>query len=538
MVHADGRPLTGPHPASSMPRRLPDPRNVSPQTLFLVFSPLHGFGLNKWISALPVSCAVLLVELEPNLIHLHPEIATWNRHRRLVVSHSWDAALQSAEQLISGHASRRARTIHLSGGSRLHRKQYQHLETQVDQLIQRYWNNRGTQIRLQRRWVSNLIRNVANDGSPVDVLSERGDERAILVGAGPGLDDHMPLLARLFSSTVPGGADRENGILVAIDTALPALAAAGVQPDFVVTMDSQLANAQDFLPWQWDATAVIADATTHFSIPRRFATSRRYWFVSQFSKIHLFDDPELRPLFDGIPVVPPVGSVAPSAVHILSNIIGISEILLIGVDFWYRPPKSHAGMSSSDRWLKKSITRTRHRDGHDRAPARPLREVKLRDGARTWGDTILADQAHIARDVISRASARVLQLPAPGLDIGAKQIPASAVQDWWTSEERRIPVDRTGSPVETARQPSSKLRVQALRALLRRLRVLEDRLQSDMYPPVIDSGLDFVLVDLPQWPLVTLSPQWMRLHRLRILRSVRDYRRRVETSLFRGSAED
>jgi hypothetical protein len=77
-----------------------------------------------------------------------------------------------------------------------------------------------------------------------------------------------------------------------------------------------------------------------------------------------------------------------------------------------------------------------------------------------------------------------------------------------------------------------------LQALLRRLRSEEERLLHTDGPTIIDSGLDFVLVDLPQWPLMTLSPDWMRLHRLRILRSVRDYRRRVETLLFRGSAQN
>jgi len=536
VVYADGRPLTGPDPASSMPRRLPDLQSVSPQTLFLVISPLQGHGLTEWTAALPISCAVLLVELDPDLAHMQPTIATWKAHRRIVASYSWESAVHSAEQLISRHAIRRSHTVHLTGGSRLQRSQYQDLEAHLRIIIQQYWNNRGTQIRLHRRWVSNLVRNLVRDGAPVDALRARGSRHAILVGAGPSLDHYIALLSRIFSSTAPGDAGRGAGILVAIDTALPALAAAHIQPDFVVTMDSQLANAQDFLPWQWDATAVIADATTHFSIPRRFLPSRRYWFVSRFSDVQLFRDPELRELFNGIPVVPPRGSVAPSAVHILSEIIGVSEILLIGVDFWYRPPKSHADMSSSDRWLKKSTTRIRHRDGHDRAPARPLRETPLRDGTRTWGDAILSDQARIAREVITHASGRVLQVPGPGLDIGAEHIHESAVPAWWTSGASADLCDDLTSNSAVSMTRSTELRTATLEALLRRLRVLENQLESTD-PPILDSGLDFVLVDLPQWPLMTLSSQWMSLHRLRILRSVKDYRRRVEASLFGGSAE-
>ncbi|MFW5694227.1 MAG: 6-hydroxymethylpterin diphosphokinase MptE-like protein [Alkalispirochaeta sp.] len=546
VVYAEGRPLTGPDPALSMPRRLPDPRGVLPQTLFLIPSPLHGFGLSPWICDLPISCTVLLVELDPDLAQLQPQIATWPHHRRIVAVTSWGDAVRAADRLISRHASRRVRTVHLSGGSHLHRDAYHELEAQIAAIIQRYWSNRGTQIRLHRRWIANLLRNVALEGSSVEVLRGSGARRAILVGAGPSLDLHLSMLSRLFSSSGPGTADRAGGILVAIDTALPTLAAANIQPDFVVTMDSQLVNAQDFLPWQWDSIAVIADATTHFSIPRRFRTSRRYWFVSRFSEIQLFTDPQLSALFAGIPVIPPVGSVAPSAIHILSNIMGISEILLVGVDFWYRPPKSHAGMSSSDRWLKKATARIRHRDGHDRAPARPVRDIQLQDGTRTVGDAILYDHAQLTRDVVTRSAARIVQVPTAGLDIGAESIPPSEVAAWWntasSSASGHTP-DRSNTPTSTpasvqGHPPTTAVRVTALEALFHRLRVLEDRLQSDTTPPILDAGLDFVLVDLPQWPLMTLSPEWMSLHRLRILRSVRDYRRRVETLLFRRSAQD
>ncbi|MEX2443675.1 MAG: 6-hydroxymethylpterin diphosphokinase MptE-like protein [Alkalispirochaeta sp.] len=530
VIYAEGRPLTGPDPASSMQRRLPGPDSVSPQTLFLVLSPLDGFGLEEWASRLPITCGVLIVELNPELARLRPEVATWNDHRHVISTDSWDASVLAADRLIHGHAARRVQTIHLTGGTRLHRQRYRQLEERVNQLIQRFWNNRGTQIRLQRRWVANLIRNPALDGNSLETLRSRGGDRAILVGAGPSLDTHIPLLARMFPTAA--GTDREGGILVAIDTALPALAAADIQPDFIVTMDSQLANAQDFLPWRWDRTAVIADATTHFSIPRRFPSSRRYWFVSRFSEVQLFSDPELRALFRGIPVIPPFGSVAPSAVHILSDILEVAEIILVGIDFWYRPPRTHARMSTSDRWLKKATSRTRHRDGHDRALARPFREVQLKDQTQTWGDAILFDQAQLARETISRMSARVFQVCAPGLDVGAETILVEHVDEWWASGE-------TGASGKAADDdPHRTARIGALHALLRRLRTVEARLQRNDDSTVIDSGLDFVLVDLPQWPLMTLSPEWMHLHRLRILRSVRDYRRRVETLLFRSSAQD
>ena len=553
VVYVNGRPLTGPDPVASMERRLPDPLTVAPQTLFLILSPLDAYGVAEWISQIPQTCGVLLVEFESRLAELYPRRPGGSDYRRTAQADSWNTAVRTADELIQRQALRRLQTIHLTGGSRLHRARYQDLETHLSRAIQRYWNNRGTQIRLQRRWVANLIRNVAREGLPVTALNGHRGGRAVLVGAGPSLDQHIALLARLFP---PGGTPRSSqtrGVLVAIDTALPALAAAQIQPDFIVTMDGQLANAQDFLPWQWDQTAVIADATTHFSIPRRFAPSRRYWFVSRFAPVQLFTDPELAPLFTGIPVLPPFGSVAPAAVHILAQLMGITEILVAGVDFWYRPPRSHAEMSTTDRWRAKRISRLHHRDGHDRALARPIQEVRLRDGTTAAGDAILFGQAQLARDVISRSASQVLQLPGTGLELGATPLSPADVEAWWNAGEVAASDDHPAGPstADAAHAPraahvagapdatrATDARTKAVRALLRRLLALEENLQRRDRGAIVDSGLDFTLVDLPQWPLMTLSPQWMEVHRLRILRSVRDYRRRVETLLLRSTPEN
>lgn len=530
-----------------MERRLPDPLTVAPQTLFLILSPLDAFGVAEWISRIPQSCGVLLVEFEPQLAELNPFRSGWSEYRRWEQADSWNAAVHAADELIHRQALRRLQTIHLTGGTRLHRSRYQDLEAHLSRAIHRYWNNRGTQIRLQRRWVANLIRNVVREGLPVTALNGHAGRRAVLVGAGPSLDAHIPLLARLFPPVRQRWSSDARGVLVAIDTALPALAASDIQPDFVVTMDGQLANAQDFLPWQWDQTAVIADATTHFSIPRRFSPSRRYWFVSRFAPVQLFTDPELAPLFAGIPVLPPFGSVAPAAVHILSQLMGISEILVAGVDFWYRPPRSHAEMSTTDRWLAKRVSRLHHRQGHDRALARPTQEVRLKDGTSAGGDAILFDQAQLARDVISRSSSRVFHLPGSGLEIGTEPLSPADVEQWWNTGDVADTPDHRDSPSAahaadgagaTGATRAAGARTEAVRALLRRLQALEENLQRRDRATIIDSGLDFTLVDLPQWPLMTLSPEWMGVHRLRILRSVRDYRRRVETLLLRSSAQD
>jgi hypothetical protein len=71
----------------------------------------------------------------------------------------------------------------------------------------------------------------------------------------------------------------------------------------------------------------------------------------------------------------------------------------------------------------------------------------------------------------------------------------------------------------------------ALEHLRERLIAQEAVLADAARPLFLDSGLDFVIADLPQWPLMMLRREWVELHRARVLRAVRDYRRRLDASI-------
>lgn len=527
-----GRRLTGADPIKSSCRRLP--REVPPQTLLLVVSPLMGYGIPDTASMLPPSSAILLVEIEPALFLLkdHPKsVFPHLLNRNVAYVSSSESALRSADSFIHRLAIRRIETAHLTGGSRLHKEVYRLLEDALQDSIRRFWTNRGTQIALGRRWVANLARNSLAASRPLRELAPRITESVVLIGAGGNLDIHRDWLA-----TLQGGPT-----LMALDTALPALADARIQPDIVFSMDGQLVNAYDLLPWKWNTTSLIADLSVHPSIPRRFETNRRFFFASRFADCSLFDCP----LTEHVPVIPPRGSVAPAAVELLVRHLNVRTIVTVGIDFWYRAPRSHALMSGPDRRMRATMHRLGHIDGYPALYSRPLSTARLRDGQSVRSDAILADHAGQMKHLVHRLQRefpafRVLTPDANGLDTGASHVAGGVVRESLRSERARsvAPDDSPGhNPPQTGHDAFLR-RYGALIDIRRRLQLQEERLaassMTDGYV-LLDAELDFVLLDLAQWPLITLKQEWAQLHRERILRSTRDYRRRFDRTLQIGT---
>jgi hypothetical protein len=123
----------------------------------------------------------------------------------------------------------------------------------------------------------------------------------------------------------------------------------------------------------------------------------------------------------------------------------------------------------------------------------------------------------------------VFPVGSEGVSLGAETasvehlagIPANG-DDHWVQPKTRNGNDPTGGPDPGSIRPW-------LRRLNRRLAEQERRLErtTDL-PPVIDSGLDFVGLDLAEWYSFLWSAQARRTVLPRVLRSVRDYRRRLD----------
>lgn len=120
--------------------------------------------------------------------------------------------------------------------------------------------NANTLKRFGRLWVRNLIRNVAVlERSPgVRELTDRfAGLPVLLCAAGPSLDLALPRIKELA----------ERLLIVAVDTAVPALMQHGVEPDFAVVVDPQYWNTRHLDRLAPRSTILISEASAH---PRVF----------------------------------------------------------------------------------------------------------------------------------------------------------------------------------------------------------------------------------------------------------------------------
>lgn len=550
----EGRRLSGADPRKSQQSRLQSLITVpETQTLYCIQSPLLGYGLREFYDRLDAGSAVLAVELDPTLASLFddPE-SEIPRGVRLARATTEDSAITATCRFVQRLGIRRIRLVRLSGGAGLQSDRYRSLQIVLDDCIRRFWLNRATELKLNHRWVINILRNTLLEARPVRALVDRFRAAVLLVGAGPGLDEHLRWL-----TAIDRHHRREEFTLVAVDTALGTLAARGIRPDIVWSMDSQLVNARDFLPWRWDSVTIVADLSVAPGILRRVPRENRFVFSSRYAEVGLFSDPQLQRLTAGFGYFEPRGSVVPSVAEFLIRHTRVARVVTVGIDFWYRPPKTHAKGSAIDRAFRREMCRLRRRDGFEEVVPRPRVSARFDSGETTSADSALADHAGQFRALLREQSDRDiawLRLPAPALPTGLGEIDPETATGILTAhvvperppgdeEEpltggfgRSDAVERTDAVEWTdAVGYDSAIRREALHALLYRLRAQEKRFDtaSSGTPAMVfwDSGLDFILRDLPQWPLMMVRRDWFDLHRDRLLRVLRDYRRRLERLL-------
>ena len=514
-VYRGGRPLQPRDVTAALLRRAAP---LQEQTLYLVASPVSGRGMRELERQIDPRSAIVAVEFDRDVARVTRSLRARDSTDP-VVHFDRASALAAIRSEVERRGIRRVRELSAGRAAADHAAAYRELARAATAIIRRHWSNRATELILGRRWLRNLVRNLTLPcRQPAQLAGALAAQPVILVGAGPSLELALDEIARR----------RRECSVVAIDTALPRLAAAGIRPDLIVAMDAQLANARDFIPWRWQECNILYDMTVHTSVPRRFAPERRFAFVTRFRDLALFEN---RALFADTAVLPPLGSVAPAALYAVAHFVRPVAILTVGVDFWYRAPLTHARGTAPTQRIDRIRDRLRARDGNDAVLARPMVGVTLRDdGGHTEGDAILAAQALHMRDAVRSVvdrGCRVFHLRSPGLDLGT--IGCASVAEYVTAARRGATATERHEAGADAGKPGAQRRRRALVELGERVDAQIEALAHRSR--AFDAGLDFALLTLPQWPALTLQQEWWLLHRGTVQRSLLDYRNAIERAL-------
>jgi hypothetical protein len=221
---------------------------LSAGTLYLLPSPLLGYGIPLIMQNLPPDSALLCIEADPALYDLSSKyigcLEAVKDDRFRFVRTGDPAALAAFAGRVWGYRRfRRVSELRLTGGWQLHAGFYEAALDLLRRAVSTEWSNALTLARLGRRYMRNAIKNL-------HLLAERpgvesldfGGCPVLVLGAGPSLDgllDHLK--RRLGRQGLPSGCR-----ILCVDTALRPLVERNLKPDLVVALEAQHWNLRDF----------------------------------------------------------------------------------------------------------------------------------------------------------------------------------------------------------------------------------------------------------------------------------------------------
>lgn len=369
----DSKRLYGPRPRESALRRV-QTVPAEPGTLLLLPSPLIGYGIGELLRTCDPSVGALAVEADPGLWELFrpafSELRDEFPDRLFYAEAQTEAALDAFLADLPIRRFRRCRLMSLNGGFRLHSNVYRHFLDTIETAIRVAWQNRMTLMHMGRLWMRNIARNLglAIGGRPLSELSTR--KPVVVIGAGTSLDEAISYLS----------AHRERYYLLAVDTALGALAARSIQPDAVMALEGQAINARDFVAHpDRESIDLICDLTSAPTVVRLFPAKRRHFVLSEFASTVLLDRLEEQGI--ALRRIPPLGSVGIAATLIARELTD-ADVYLLGLDFAYPTGRPHAKSCPSHLLYLHTTTRL---------TADPLFGLTLRGSVRSDLDGMRSD---------------------------------------------------------------------------------------------------------------------------------------------------
>ncbi|MBO4509326.1 MAG: motility associated factor glycosyltransferase family protein [Spirochaetaceae bacterium] len=104
------------------------------------------------------------------------------------------------------------------------------------------------------------------------IVAQNADKKAAIIGAGPSLDESMPLLEQ----------NRNRFFIISTDTAYRSLYRNGIKADMVVTLDGQNASISHFIGIDSPETIVAADICTNAAAARHLMEKghKLYFFTT------------------------------------------------------------------------------------------------------------------------------------------------------------------------------------------------------------------------------------------------------------------
>ncbi len=209
------------------------------------------------------------------------------------------------------------------------------IKTTIDSISDDY----SVQAYFGKRWFANAIRNLlAAEGPPPPLPPTR---TIAVAAAGPSLDRQLERLRR----------DRGVLFLLSTDTALPALLAAGLPPDAVISIDCQHISYYHFMDGYPEAVPLFLDLASPPVVASRVAAPR---FFSGGHPLTVYAASRWR----SFPMIDTSGGNVTYAAVSLADALGAERIELYGADFSYPDGEPYARGTYIHPYFQRAQVRT------------------------------------------------------------------------------------------------------------------------------------------------------------------------------------
>ena len=318
--------------------RLVQSLETKDESLFFIFSPLLGYGLDLLFEKISSDSFVLAIETDPllyafSLQHINKKLLEKKNFLYLCLEEKMTGVkelLEKIDHLVQseeGYAFRRLVPLELS--STCIQKEFQNTCTQyIDLYINQFWRNRITLVKLGRLYAKNIFQNLALL-SQAETIKPATIEKPILVlGAGPSLEENIATIQTF----------QKHFFIIAVDTALAYLHKQKIGIDLCLVMEPQLINQKAFLAVKNTKIPLLADLCS-YPATQKILNGPLSFFFSEYASLQFLQNLEKN---TGLQKYRALGSVGLVAVETALKLRKKNTaIFFTGLDFSYQLGKTH-----------------------------------------------------------------------------------------------------------------------------------------------------------------------------------------------------
>jgi hypothetical protein len=407
-------------------------------TLYLCPSPLYGYGLERLLSRIEQNApnsAVLCIEGEPELFDISRRSfsETLKNNPKLRLTTTFDAAGLCAfiRKEWGSRVFHRVHVLRLNGGWQLY-PCLNDLEDTLRHEIALDWGNAMTLAKLGRRYIRNVIRNLALllKHPSIGELSF-GAEPVLALGAGPSLDPVLDALEIRFGESCHEPKARRFRI-VCVDTCLPALHERGIRPDLAVILESQHWNLDDFTGLSgWNVPAAF-DLS---ALPRSAVVlgGGLFLFFTPWTQLNIFKRLGASGILPASLL--PLGSVGLSAT-VISTRLTQGAIITAGIDFSFSVDAYHARSTPGHLARLRRQNRFTGLLNAEAVFGQSVFRAVSKAGSRVFSNPAMRNYRDLFERTIAGSSPRLFDIAGSGLPLGLKTLSMEEAFNLLTGSEQ------------------------------------------------------------------------------------------------------